>query len=107
MVSGLSHTVSREDIDKIIALLSPKHRALYLCLYMAGLRKSEACSLTWDKVHFNPDYILVRGKGDRERIVPIHPTLSESMAALKLSTGGSICFPSRVSQWGEGKQAAF
>jgi integrase/recombinase XerD len=78
-------------------LLSPKHKALYMCLYMAGLRKSEACGLRWEDVHFNPDFLLVRGKGDKQRLVPMHPSLSEVMSALKVSTRGSICFPSRVS----------
>jgi len=67
-----------------------------MCLYLAGMRKSEACALTWEKVHFNPDYILVRGKGSRERIVPMHPELAQAMKNLKDSaTDGLICFPSR------------
>ena len=94
----LPNAASREDIDKILALLSPRHRALYMCLYLAGLRKAEACSLTWDDVRWNPDYLLVRGKGNKQRLVPMHPSLSAEMATLKLSTRGSICFPSRVSQ---------
>jgi integrase/recombinase XerD len=96
----LPRTISREDIDKIIGELSAKHKALYMCLYMAGLRKSEACALTWADVHFNPDYLLILGKGKKQRLVPMHPSLSEVMASLKLSTRGSLCFPSRVSQRG-------
>jgi len=96
----LPRTVSREDIGKIIARLSPKHKALYMCLYMAGLRKSEACGLRWEDVHFSPDFLLVRGKGDKQRLIPMHPALSSAMSDLKLSTRGSICFPSRVSQRG-------
>lgn len=91
----LPMTVSREDIKAILERLSPKHRVLYMCLYLAGMRKTEACALTWDNVHFDPDFIVVKGKGSRERIVPMHPDLSMAMNNLKKSATGLICFPSR------------
>jgi len=94
----LPRTVSREDIDTILSKLSVKHRALFMCLYFSGLRKSEACDLTWDRVHFNPDYLLVMGKGSRERIVPIHELLSGALSELKKSPlfkEGGYVFPSR------------
>jgi len=101
----LPKAISRKDINAILERLSPKHKALFMCLYLAGMRKSEACALTWDKVHFNPDFILVKGKGDRERIVPMHSLLTDAMKELKQEpkkklndysvSAGSICFPSR------------
>lgn len=102
----LPKTISRQDINAVLEQLSPKHKALYMCLYFSGLRKAEACGLTWDKVHFDPDYLLIKGKGDRERIVPMHPTLAAALRDLKEdserrkspgsgSDPAGICFPSR------------
>ena len=39
-------------------------------IYSCGLRISEACTLTVANVHLDEKLILVRGKGDKERIVP-------------------------------------
>ena len=75
----LPRTVSREDIDAIIDKMSIKHRALYMCLYFSGTRKSEVCELRFNQIHFNPDYLLVMGKGDKERIVPIHKILAATL----------------------------
>lgn len=44
--------------------------ALFELIYSCGLRISEACGLTIPNVHLEEKLILVRGKGDKERIVP-------------------------------------
>lgn len=32
-----------------------------------------------NQIHFNPDYLLVIGKGNEERIVPLHTTLAAKL----------------------------
>lgn len=44
--------------------------ALFELIYSCGLRISEACSLLVQNLHLEEHIILVRGKGDKERIVP-------------------------------------
>ena len=44
--------------------------ALFELIYSCGLRISEACSLKVENIHFAEGFILVHGKGDKERIVP-------------------------------------
>ncbi|MEN6375487.1 MAG: tyrosine-type recombinase/integrase [Smithella sp.] len=92
--------LNREELMAIINNLGLKHRALFMCLYHAGLRSSEARNLQWKDVHFRPDFIkIMNGKGDKPRIVPMARELSNVMLELKCNDHmGGHCFPSRVSQ---------
>jgi len=93
----LPRTLSRDDLMKLMGAMSLKHRALFMCLYHAGMRKQEACRLKWDDVHFDPDFFRITGKGSKMRLVPMTPVLSEIMRALRsVDNGGQYCFPSRV-----------
>jgi integrase/recombinase XerD len=47
-----------------------RDRALLELLYASGLRASEALGLRIEDVNFNAGYVLVTGKGDRQRLVP-------------------------------------
>lgn len=44
--------------------------ALFELIYSCGLRISEACTLLVENVHMLEQIIIVRGKGNKERIVP-------------------------------------
>jgi integrase/recombinase XerD len=48
-----------------------RDRALLELLYGSGLRVSEAIGLTAEAVHLRDAYLVVRGKGDKERAVPL------------------------------------
>jgi integrase/recombinase XerC len=48
-----------------------RDRAILEVLYSCGLRVSELVGLNWDEVDANLEVVRVRGKGDKERIVPI------------------------------------
>ncbi|HEX9747210.1 MAG TPA: site-specific tyrosine recombinase XerD [Methylomirabilota bacterium] len=47
-----------------------RDRALLELLYACGLRASEALGLRIEDVNFKAGYVLVTGKGDRQRLVP-------------------------------------
>ena len=47
-----------------------RDRALFELVYSCGLRVSEAVSLSIPDIHFRERLILVRGKGNKERMVP-------------------------------------
>ena len=66
------------------------HRALVGLMLFAGLRKTEARTLTWDRVG---DYLRVMGKGSKERAIPIHPALRRSLDNLERAHA-SWLFPS-------------
>ena len=55
--------------------------ALLEVLYATGLRVSELVSLPLSAARKNEDYLLVRGKGGRERIVPLSQPAKDAIAA--------------------------
>ena len=46
-------------------------------LYQTGMRRAELCNLLLENVNFSRNEIVVIGKGNKERIVPISPDLSK------------------------------
>lgn len=48
-----------------------RNRAIIEVLYGCGLRVSEAVNLQISNLHLDSDFILVRGKGNKERLTPI------------------------------------
>lgn len=48
-------------------------------LYLTGLRVSEVASLTLGDVDLNNGFINILGKGNKRRIIPIHPVLQKKL----------------------------
>ncbi len=51
-----------------------RNRAIFETLYGCGLRVSELTDLRISDLHFDEQIISVTGKGDKQRLVPIHDT---------------------------------
>src|SRR5260370_35750694 len=60
-------------------LLLPRDRALLELLYAAGLRVSELTGLNLEDMETKERVLRVRGKGNRERIVPYGTKAQEAM----------------------------
>jgi integrase/recombinase XerD len=72
----LPSALSEREVERLLdaAERSPtplRDRALIEVLYGGGLRVSELTGLTLDRLHLKEQLIRVRGKGDKERLVPI------------------------------------
>jgi site-specific recombinase XerD len=73
----LPHAPRREETDELLEALCGegplelRNRALFELVYSAGLRAQEAVDLTLASVDFEQEALLVRGKGDKERVVPL------------------------------------
>lgn len=85
--SQLPKIVVREQLDHLLdedwgddewAVLD---RAVCEVLYGAGLRVSELCGLDLDSVNFTQGLLRVLGKGQKERVVPLH---ARGLAAIRL-----------------------
>jgi integrase/recombinase XerD len=69
--------LSSEVIDQLLTaprghdLLWRRDRALLELLYATGCRASEVSNLRPDDVHLTQGFCLARGKGDKERLVPL------------------------------------
>jgi integrase/recombinase XerD len=57
-----------------------RRAALFETLYASGMRISEALSLPSDAVPPGTRMLLVRGKGDKQRLVPLHDRAIEAIA---------------------------
>jgi len=60
-------------------LLGRRNKAMFETLYSGGIRISELVGLSLFDVDYSRELIRVRGKGDRERIVPVGPKALESI----------------------------
>jgi integrase/recombinase XerC len=60
-----------------------RDRAILEVIYSAGLRVSELVSLDWDDVDGNLELVRVRGKGNKERIVPIGVKALQALATYR------------------------
>ena len=59
--------------------LGQRDKALLELFYACGLRVSEAAGLQLRQVVMQPGYLLVRGKGEKERLVPMGELAVESL----------------------------
>ncbi|WP_194850781.1 site-specific tyrosine recombinase XerD [Nonlabens antarcticus] len=73
----LPDTLSIEEIDQIISTIDrstahgERNRVILETLYACGLRVSELVELKISDLYFNEGVILVTGKGNKQRYVPI------------------------------------
>lgn len=73
-------TLSIEEIDDILGIIDvstsegTRNYAIIETLYSCGLRVSELINLRFSDLFFNEGFIRVRGKGDKQRLVPISET---------------------------------
>ncbi len=73
----LPEILTVEEIDRMIAAIDlsaaegQRNRAIIETLYGCGLRVSELINIEINHIYFNEQYLIVRGKGSKERMVPI------------------------------------
>jgi len=75
----LPHVLTRDEIDRLIAAAGARDGAAGLrlacmveLLYASGLRISELLALTLAAVARDPAYLIVKGKGGKERLAPMN-----------------------------------
>jgi integrase/recombinase XerD len=89
-ISPIPKVISKFEVDMILAAIkhSPiRCRRNYLrdklvisMLYYTGIRRSELLSLNWNDINLGKSTLAVRsGKGRKDRIIPIHPKLLQSL----------------------------
>lgn len=68
------------SVDEVMAILEVvdttkplglRNQALLELIYGSGLRVSELLDIEMSDIHLNQGYVLVKGKGEKERMVPI------------------------------------
>jgi integrase/recombinase XerD len=66
--------------EKYAAAIALRNRAMLEVFYAGALRVSEITSLKLEDVKLEMGYALVRGKGDKERIVPLGRSAQEALS---------------------------
>lgn len=75
----LPDVLSVEEIDSMLASLlpdkeeTPRNRAIVETLYGSGLRVSELVGLRMSRISLDDGVMIVDGKGDKQRMVPMSP----------------------------------
>lgn len=75
----LPDVLTVEEIDRMIDCIDmskpegQRNRAIIETLYGCGLRVSELVGLRMSQIYVEEEYIVVQGKGDKQRAVPISP----------------------------------
>jgi integrase/recombinase XerC len=89
-----------EDVDRLIeegprGSNETRDRAVLELLYGCGLRVAEAAGLEWDQVDLSERWIRVRGKGNKERMVPVGRCAVEALREWRktLDSGERFVFP--------------
>jgi integrase/recombinase XerD len=78
---GATRAVSLSARGGQAEALAARNRAMFEVFYAGALRVSEVVSLRMEDVKLDMGYVLVRGKGDKERIVPLGRSAQEALTA--------------------------
>lgn len=81
----LPKVITTSEVDALLARpdsekpLGQRDRAMLELLYATGLRVSELAELELSRVHLDSGYVTVRGKGDKERLVPMGELAADAL----------------------------
>lgn len=89
----IPQVLSLQETWGFLKACEPFYQAYFLCLYLAGLRSNEAKNMVWPDINFHRGTIHIKGKGGKERFVPISNTLRMALFAIKEDNG--YVFPSK------------
>ncbi|MEZ5514881.1 MAG: tyrosine-type recombinase/integrase [Steroidobacteraceae bacterium] len=89
-------TLSVEQVERLLArpptdtILGLRDRALLVLLYGTGIRASECAGLRQGHVDLTERTIQVRGKGGRERVVPLNDQVVAALAVYCQARGPAL-----------------
>ena len=105
----LPKVLTRAEVDALIAAAAARDgagglrlAALIETIYASGLRVSEAVSLTLAALARDPAYLMVRGKGGKERLAPLN---GPARTAIKAYLEVRHSFLPRAAKAGAAKEA--
>ena len=81
----LPEILTIEEIDQLIGAIDlgklegHRNRAMIETLYSCGLRVSELVNLRFSDLYFEEGFIRVIGKGNKERLVPVSPSVEKEI----------------------------
>lgn len=85
----LPEVLTIEEIDLMIRAVDlskaegERNRAIIETLYSCGLRVSELVNLRFEDLHFDKGFIRIIGKGNKERLVPVSPSVEQEITSYR------------------------
>ena len=85
LIRGLPDVLNTDEVDKLLSCpdlrdkIGIRDKAALELLYASGMRVSEIVELTKEGVNLDIGFIKCRGKGDKERVVPIGKKAREAV----------------------------
>ena len=79
----LPTVLTLDEVNRMMAAIDlssnegHRNRAMMEMLYGSGLRVSELVNLQLSKIYLNEHYMLIQGKGSKQRLVPLSPVAEE------------------------------
>jgi integrase/recombinase XerD len=103
---SLPKVLSRGEVDRLIAAAAAKDGAQGLRLacmvelaYASGLRISELTSLTLGALSRDPAYLIVKGKGGKERLAPLNDAARTAVKAYLAVRPGFLPKGDKANPW--------
>jgi integrase/recombinase XerD len=102
----LPKVLSREEMDRLIAAASARDGAQGLrfgCMvelaYASGLRISELTALPLAALARDPAYVIVKGKGGKDRLAPLNDTARAAVKAYLAARSGFLPKGDKANPW--------
>lgn len=81
-----------DEVDRLLESIDDttpiglRNRTLFELLYACGLRVSEVALLKWNELSIDERFVVITGKGQKQRIVPFHKGVAKLLVRLKEET---------------------
>jgi len=95
-IDAMLESAGQAGDSKLSAALAQRDQTMLEVFYAGGMRVSEIINVKLEDLKLELGYILVRGKGDKERIVPIGKAAQERISAY-LSDGREALLKGKIS----------
>ena len=90
-LAEIDDMLAREESKPQHPFLAARNRAILELLYATGMRVSEIVNLRLEDVNLPSSSAMVRGKGDRERIVPFGVSARDALAGYLRDVRPQLC----------------
>ena len=94
-----------DSVDEEAASWPARDRAIMELLYGCGIRNAELTGLNLDDIHWANEAILVKGKGQKQRYVPLGDAAAEALRAYMTERSARLAATGQT--WGAATPALF